>query len=842
MSTTATLDAALDLHDHGCSVVPVRADGTKAPLGNWRDYQQERANRDAVRSWFGGGRPGVGIITGAVSGNLEMLELEGRAVAEGVLEQLGDILDASGLGDLWQRITTGWTEQSPSGGVHFHYRVADAPVAGNTKLARRPARDDELTDDERRVLETKPNKIFIRDLIETRGEGGFVVVAPSHGPVHPTGRPWARVAGGPATVPTITADEYDALHTVCTMLNQPTTAAPTPAPAGRIDLDDQAAFFGDTPQRTAAGGGLSPGDDYEQRTDWADILTPHGWTLVAQHGRTRYWRRPGKTIGVSATTGHADDRDRLYVFTSSTEFDQERPYTKFGAVAVLDHGGDHSAAARALRHAGYGQPAPEPSRRHLTAVPDPRPPVDGTAALQVDEPEPAPGPAFYSRTDDGNALRLVDAHEQEIRYCPQRGWLVWDGHRWSWDQVGRVYELARAIARDLPNGEGEAQHKAKSLSARGLESMVKVARTDPRIVTPIAALDAEPWQLNTPGGVVDLRTATITAPDPASLHTRSTLVEPDFERPAERWTQFLMATFGGDYDLIAYVHRLLGLSLVGEVLEQILPFAFGDGANGKSTLADTVMRIVGIGETGYAISAPSEMLLASAANSHPTEIARLAGARLVVASELDDDQRFAEARIKMLTGSDVITGRFMRQDFFSFSPTHTLWLLGNHQPAVRTGGPAFWRRLRLVPFLNTVPEAQRDVHLESKLVDGEGPSILAWLIRGASAYVRLGLPTPASVATATSSYAADQDTVTRFVTEMCTLGDPTQQQMRVTSTALRAAYERWCQQEGEEPVSAKKFAGQLKKAPLNVQTERTRTHRYFAGIRLNGAHTDSEAR
>ncbi|WP_232524348.1 DNA primase family protein [Nocardiopsis gilva] len=318
---------------------------------------------------------------------------------------------------------------------------------------------------------------------------------------------------------------------------------------------------------------------------------------------------------------------------------------------------------------------------------------------------PSAGPDTYTRTDDGNALRLVDEHAHQVRHCPQRGWLVWDGHRWTWDDRGRVRELARAIARSLPDeAKEDAGHKARSLSARGLEAMVKVAQTDPRIVTPLAELDGDPWQLNTPSGVVDLRTGTLGAPDPAALHTRSTLVAPDFDAPAERWGQFLTDTFGGDPTLIAYVQRLLGLSLIGTVVEQLLPFAFGDGANGKSTLADTVMRLVGIGETGYAISAPSEMLLASSANSHPTEIARLAGARLVVASELDDGQRFAEARIKMLTGRDVITGRFMRQDFFSFTPTHTLWLLGNHQPQVRTGGPAFWRRLRLVPFLHTVPK------------------------------------------------------------------------------------------------------------------------------------------
>lgn len=831
MSTTPTQDtltAAHAWHAAGASVVRAAANGTKAPAGQWKQAQTERADEQQLHAWFADGHPGLGIILGAVSGHLEMLEFEGRAVDEDVHTAFGEIVEASGLGGIWDAIKRGYCERTPSGGYHLIYRVTGGPVLSNTKLARRPAEPDELDDQECAVLADKPDKVFIRDLIETRGEGGFVVTAPSHGPVHPSGRPWEQLAGGPGAIAEITADERDALFAIARMLDtmpQPGDPTPTAAPG-----DDTAAFlFGTGPAATT--GGLSPLDDYEQRTSWTDILKPHGWQLLLTHGHTSYWRRPGKTIGISASTGRDPQRDRLYVFTTSTEFEAERPYTKPGAYALLEHGGDHSAAARALRTQGYGQPAPAPARR-LASVPAPR--TDGSAALQVDEPQPTAeaGPGVYTRTDDGNALRLVDENEQAIRYCPQRGWLTWDGHRWAWDERGHVAELARDIARSLPEGEGDLQHKARSLSARGLDSMVKVARTDPRIVAPLATLDASPWQLNTPGGVVNLRTGDISTPDPAALHTRTTAVAPDPEAPAPRFDAFLADTFGSDPDLITYVQRLLGLSLIGTVTEQLLPFAFGDGANGKSTLADTVMRIVGIGETGYSISAPSEMLLASSATNHPTEIARLAGARFVVASELDDGQRFAEARIKMLTGRDIITGRFMRQDFFSFAPTHTLWLLGNHRPAVRTGGPAFWRRLRLVPFLNTVPEHLRDTSLEEYLVDQEGPAILAWLIRGAADYSAHGLTTPAAVQTATDDYQGEQDTVGRFVSDMCTVGIPSTPGMQTPSKVLRDAYETWCEQEGEEPVTPKKFAGVLKKPPYNLRSDRNMHFRFFDGIRL----------
>src|SRR5690606_25131265 len=164
----------------------------------------------------------------------------------------------------------------------------------------------------------------------------------------------------------------------------------------------------------------------------------------------------------------------------------------------------------------------------------------------------------------------------------------------------------------------------------------------------------------------------------------------------------------GDPELTTYVQRMLGLSLIGQVTEQILPFAYGSGANGKSTLLNAIVRLIGVGDQGYAITAPAELLTASRENAHPTEIARLSGARLVVTSEVEDGHRFAEAKVKQLTGSDVLAGRFMARDFFSFVPTHTLWLLANHQPSVRAGGPAFWRRMALLPFLHTVPPERRD--------------------------------------------------------------------------------------------------------------------------------------
>ena len=333
-----TTSAAHAWHAAGYAVVPARTDGTKAPLTTWKQYQSTPPTLDEVTAWFRDAHPGLGLICGAVSGNLEMLELEGRAVTGGHLTDLQQLMADAELDHVWHRLTAGYAERTPSGGLHLLYRVDGAPVPGNLKLA-----------------STATNDV----LAETRGEGGYVVVAPSHGPVHPTGGAWTLHGNSrPGRVPTITADERAQLHDVVRALNHhPQPAAPAnPGP-----------FTPPAPPQPADGH-LSPGDHYAQHTDWAHILTPHGWRLVYTRGQLRAWCRPGKAVGVSATTD-ALGTDRLRVFTTSTDFDTTS-YSKLGAYAVLNHHGDLAAAAKALHDAGYGtRPRPTPALAPFTTGP-----------------------------------------------------------------------------------------------------------------------------------------------------------------------------------------------------------------------------------------------------------------------------------------------------------------------------------------------------------------------------------------------------------------------------------------------------------------------------------------
>jgi hypothetical protein len=348
--------AARELDDAGLCPLPIKADGSKAPdVRSWTPYKVTRSTPQEHDQWFNSARPrGIAVVYGAVSGNVEMIEFEGHAVRDGILDEVTEIMVASGLGEEWQAILDGWATESPSGGRHYRVRVDGSPVPGNTKLASRLAREDEYTDEERQRLREKPNSKIVRVQIETRGEGGYGLVEPSGGTVHATGKPYVRIAGGPANIPTVDADTMDAIRDVCRMLDTlPSEKKAKTAPR---------------PKRELPLGAVRPGDDFENRADWTEIIGDE-FDPIYTRGRTTYWRRKGKNRGISATTGHAEDRDRLYVFSTSTVFEAEVPYDKFAAYTLLTQGSTtHDAfrqAAAELRGRGFGS---SPS----TATPRPR--------------------------------------------------------------------------------------------------------------------------------------------------------------------------------------------------------------------------------------------------------------------------------------------------------------------------------------------------------------------------------------------------------------------------------------------------------------------------------------
>ncbi|MCY0943568.1 bifunctional DNA primase/polymerase [Streptomyces antarcticus] len=393
MSDAQTPDlraSAREMHDAGLCLLPIKADGSKAPdVRSWTPYKVNRSTPAEHDEWFSGRRPrGLAVVYGAVSGNIELLEFEGHAIAEGVLDEVTEIMAASGLGEEWNSLLNGWASESPSGGRHYRVRVEGAPVPPNAKLASRLAREDEYTAEDRQRLAEKPNIKIIQVQIETRGEGGYGLVEPSCGTVHASGRPYLRLAGGPTTIPTLDAETLAAIHDVCRMVDSlPREEKAKTAPR---------------PRRELPAGSVRPGEDFENKVDWTSIIGDE-FDPVTTRGNTTYWRRKGKTKGISATTGHASDRDRLYVFTTSTAFDAGVPYDKFAAYTLLNYGStsndNFKQAAAELRQQGYGTEAP---RRRLSSVPQQggRAFSEGSAALnpsaqEETEPDFETGPELH---------------------------------------------------------------------------------------------------------------------------------------------------------------------------------------------------------------------------------------------------------------------------------------------------------------------------------------------------------------------------------------------------------------------------------------------------------------
>lgn len=326
-------DAAYRWHAAGFTVLPVTADGQKRPDGGWKQYQHEQPTAQQLSRWFDGtGRTGLGALMGAISGNVEMLELEGRAVDEGARDKIVPALKAAGVFNVWQRLVRGYVDISPSGGPHFIYRITDHEVPGNTKVAQRPSTPEELA--------ANPSK-KVQALAETRGEGGFTVLAPSHGTTHPSGNPWELGQHStPGVVAEITWAERTALFAAIRAVLDEMPEVEPPAPRA--------------PVQPTTDGSERPGEAFARQTSWAQILEPHGWRHVYRRGDMDYWRRPGddKRIGWSARTGGRFDG--LWVWSTSTEFPTEVSITKFRAYAILEHGGNDRTAAAQLRREGFG--------------------------------------------------------------------------------------------------------------------------------------------------------------------------------------------------------------------------------------------------------------------------------------------------------------------------------------------------------------------------------------------------------------------------------------------------------------------------------------------------------
>lgn len=403
-------------------------------------------------------------------------------------------------------------------------------------------------------------------------------------------------------------------------------------------------------------------------------------------------------------------------------------------------------------------------------------------------------------SEDALAAAFVAVHGAQFRHVGVWGaWMHWTGTHWQRDETGAASEAVRQICRAAAAGQDHPSLARRIASARTIRSVLSIAAADPALTARAADWDAQPMLLNTPTGVVDLATGEVRTHDPSLLLTQITGASPG--ENCLLWRQFLDEITAGDRDLQAYLARLAGYCLTGSTQEQVFAFLHGSGANGKSVFLDILATVLG----DYAAAAPLESFMASAQDRHPTDLAGLRAARLVLVTETEPARAWAETRIKTVTGGDAIRARFMNRDFFEFRPQFKLIVAGNHRPALANVGEAMRRRLHLVPFAVTIPPERRDPRL-AEMLRRERDGILGWMLAGCAEWQRIGLAPPASVLSAAAEYLEGEDLVGQWIADCCVSAA----QFGASSAALFRSWSAWAEAGGFVAGSAKALGEALR--------------------------------
>jgi putative DNA primase/helicase len=447
---------------------------------------------------------------------------------------------------------------------------------------------------------------------------------------------------------------------------------------------------------------------------------------------------------------------------------------------------------------------------------------DPTPPITVPEPTPPIAPLILL-TELGNSRRFSMAYRGQTLHVSTWGWMIWNKRYWEMDETGKIMMLAKKVTDTLfeeaKDAEREAQRAVEAASklaetdtneerdaarerqaaaqkkARGLlawaiqsqhnqkiKAMLSLAESD--LPAKVQDFDKDPWLLNCKNGIVDLRTGQLQPHSPSAMITKiaGTSYDPNAQCPT--WLTFLDRIFAGNTEVINFVQRAAGLSLTGEVSEQCFLFLYGEGANGKSTFLGILEALLG----DYFKSTRSENLMVHKFGAGVSDgIAMLMGARCVVASELERNQKFNEPLVKQLTGGDSIAARRLYKDEFTYRPVFKLWMYGNEQPQIIGTDEGIWRRLRLVPFTVTIPEKERDPKLKEKIVADELPGILNWALEGCRTWQEYGLGTCQTITKATEDYRKSEDVIGQFISECCLVD----KMLSVGSTALYAEFQKW---------------------------------------------------
>jgi putative DNA primase/helicase len=838
---TLTLrDAALAWHQAGCSIIPIRTDGTKRAAFDWKQFQQTPPTREAITGWWDH-RPdrGIAIICGTVSGHLEMLELEGRATTSEHLDKILTECATRNISPVFESlIYDGYCEWTPSGGLHLIYRITDHDIPGNTKVARRPATPEELA--------ASPDE-KIKVLAETRGEGGYVIVAPTHGTVHPNHGSWTVASGQIGVIPEISWQErqslVEAIHAALDEMPAVQTT-PDPPPA----RPHPATLLG------------RPGDDYASQITWEELLVPHGWRVHHRTLQETYWTRPGKPVseGWSATTGYAADVDRLYVWSTSTIFESERPYSKFAAYTLLEHNGDFSAAARTLRSQGFGQkqddryvagtlatPAAEADLVQLRVPPQ----TVGSQALVAAPPQtvepwrhdwtrpriPVNAFADVDRSNLGASDVYAETFEETFKYCAaQKTWWYWTGRVWREDERERheaaVKELLRHAIVEARHREDQGLSKwVQTMCRAATPAMSKWARSDPRIAVSPHQFDAARHFVSVDNGVINLDDLSFQPNhDPRMLLTKEIPIKYDKDAACYRWDQFLTEALP-DPAVRNYIQRAVGLTLLGDAEQRALFLLHGQSGTGKSQF----IRVLELAFGDYSETASSTTFNSSSKTATLTnDLNDLKGKRFVSVSELDEGELLNEALVKRLTGGDTAKSRGLYQENRQWRVEFMLWMATNHLPRLNSDDNAIWRRVKPILFPTVAADTAGGeiTNLGEKIFAEEAPGILNWILDGVRMYQEAGLGDLDQITEAVTAYRRDVDMVAQFIdaaAEDHTI--ITDETASIPSRQLHAMFVDWCHRNAVRyPLGERRFGARLES--LGFERRKAATANMWLGI------------
>jgi P4 family phage/plasmid primase-like protien len=572
-----------------------------------------------------------------------------------------------------------------------------------------------------------------------------------------------------------------------------------PAPAPRRDLSSLLASGSSTSDR--------PGDDFNARADWRDLLSD--WEWVRQTGGTWYLRRPGKNEGISATLGHSQDGvDRLYVFSDATVFEQNRPYDKYGAYVLLQHGGNFREATKALSTAGYGKPLSAPlSVEYPQSVVQATPAVDERpeamlrdADIDVSpEPEavkPAPRMTDWTHVGAGrfavkiNKDQFHEIYEEKGNRACDAGWRVYADGAWSEDLTKRLAramesvsdmiqrqaesQLVKAEASFAHEGTDENKKRLKlaeknltfargCASDAGIKAITNRYSVQEGVARSIKEFDTRQELLCLHNGTFNLNTMTLQDHSPADLLTRRMPLAYDPEAECPLWTQ-AMEGWIPDTETRDYVQRALGYTLLGTVEEGVFFVPWGETGCGKSQFVETLTAL--FGDFGSTAEASTFRDKTFTGNDSTNNIHDLRGKRFVASSETTRGAALNEELVKRATGEDALTTRALYQNNMTWKPQFVLWMATNFKPNLSSEDSAIWRRVKPIHFPNSFYDsADRIKGLGSRLVAEELAGMFNWLLEGVRKYRESGLGEPASMTEAIQDYRDEQDPVTQFLVE-----------------------------------------------------------------------------